>query len=173
MPTKLEMPDERDETGQGRRRDRRGQASSAPGGPERGPRLQGQAREHQEDRVLRGLLLLEECDRLVAAHDYCPGLRVLLAGADAQPRLAGLDDRVNHVLFAEGSRALIDGRRRARAEAVARAAWRGSAITPVCSIRSAAAYQQADRAGPQVSACIAAAAGSCASWSSSRRNTCS
>jgi peptide/nickel transport system substrate-binding protein len=54
-------------------------------------------------------LLLEECDRLVMAHDYGRAfeccLRVYLRNAG----WPGLDDHVNHVLYSEGSRALLDG----------------------------------------------------------------
>ena len=59
--------------------------------------------EYFEDLLLAGVRSPGDGSRLHA------GVRVLPASADAQPRLAGLDDRVNRVLFAEGSKALIDG----------------------------------------------------------------
>jgi len=54
-------------------------------------------------------LLLLECDRLVPAHDYARAFECCLRIQTRNPGWRGLDDRVNHVLFAEGSQALIGG----------------------------------------------------------------
>jgi peptide/nickel transport system substrate-binding protein len=54
-------------------------------------------------------MLLEESDRLVTVHDYSRAFECCLRIQTRNPGWAGLADRVNHVLFAEGSRALLDG----------------------------------------------------------------
>ena len=54
-------------------------------------------------------LLLEECDRLVMLHDYTRAFECCLRVQTRNPGWPGLDDHVNRVLFAEGSKALIDG----------------------------------------------------------------
>ena len=54
-------------------------------------------------------LLLQECDRLVMAHDYARAFECCLRVQTRNPGWPGLDDHVNRVLFAEGSRTLIDG----------------------------------------------------------------
>ena len=93
----------------GRRGERRGQAPSAARRAQRGPSTSRSSAtnikkiEYFEDLLAGGVRSAGDGARL------CPGLRVLPAGADAQPGLAGLDDHVNRVLFAEGSKALIDG----------------------------------------------------------------
>ena len=48
-------------------------------------------------------MLLEECDRLVTKHDYSRAFECCLRIQIRNPGWAGLADRVNHVLFAEGS----------------------------------------------------------------------
>jgi peptide/nickel transport system substrate-binding protein len=53
--------------------------------------------------------LLQECDRLVLARDYARAFECCLRVQTRNPGWRGLDDRVNHVLFAEGSQALIAG----------------------------------------------------------------
>jgi peptide/nickel transport system substrate-binding protein len=54
-------------------------------------------------------LLLLECDRLVTLHDYARAFECCLRVQTRNPGWKGLDDRVNHVLFAEGRQALIAG----------------------------------------------------------------
>ncbi len=54
-------------------------------------------------------LLLEEAHRLVMAHDYARAFECCLRVQTRNPKWAGLDDHVNHVLFREGSQALLDG----------------------------------------------------------------
>jgi peptide/nickel transport system substrate-binding protein len=54
-------------------------------------------------------MLLEECDRLAAVHDYTRAFECCLRVQTRNPGWNGLFDRVNRVLFAEGSKALIDG----------------------------------------------------------------
>ena len=54
-------------------------------------------------------MLLEECDRLVALHDYTRAFECCLRVETRNPGWNGLFDHVNRVLFAEGSKALIDG----------------------------------------------------------------
>ena len=54
-------------------------------------------------------MLLDECDRLVALHDYTRAFECCLRVQSRNPGWAGLFDRVNRVLFEEGSKALIDG----------------------------------------------------------------
>jgi peptide/nickel transport system substrate-binding protein len=54
-------------------------------------------------------MLLDDCDRLVMAHDYSRAFECCLRVQARNPGWPGLDDHVNRVLFAEGSRALIDG----------------------------------------------------------------
>jgi peptide/nickel transport system substrate-binding protein len=54
-------------------------------------------------------ILLQECDRLVMAHDYARAFECCLRVQTRNPGWSGLNDRVNRVLFAEGSRALIEG----------------------------------------------------------------
>ena len=54
-------------------------------------------------------LLLNECDRLVMAHDYARAFECCLRVQVRNAGWPGLDDHVNRVLFAEGGRALIDG----------------------------------------------------------------
>jgi peptide/nickel transport system substrate-binding protein len=54
-------------------------------------------------------LLLLECDRLVPLHDYARAFECCLRVQMRNPGWKGLDERVNRVLFAEGSQALIDG----------------------------------------------------------------
>ena len=108
VKTKLEMPGQEKEVDAERSAGRRGQAASAARRRQGSCRLQGEADEHQEDRVFRGHAArgVRSPGRAARLH---AGVRVLPAGADPQPRLAGLFDRVNRVLFAEGSKALIDG----------------------------------------------------------------
>jgi len=53
--------------------------------------------------------LLLECDRLVGVHEYARAFECCLRVQTRNPGWRGLDDRVNHVLFAEGSQALIGG----------------------------------------------------------------
>ncbi len=54
-------------------------------------------------------MLLLECDRLVLAHDYSRAFECCLRIQTRNPGWKGLADRVNQVLYSEGSRALIDG----------------------------------------------------------------
>ncbi len=54
-------------------------------------------------------MLLEECDRLVTLHDYARAFECCLRIQTRNPGWNGLADRINKVLFAEGSRALLDG----------------------------------------------------------------
>ncbi len=54
-------------------------------------------------------MLLLECDRLVLTHDYSRAFECCLRVQTRNPGWKGLADRVNSVLFGEGSRALIDG----------------------------------------------------------------
>ena len=80
--------------------------------------LQGGAKEIVDFKVKRTSIkkieyfedmLLEECDRLVAVHDYTRAFECCLRVEIRNPGWNGLFDRVNRVLFAEGSKALIDG----------------------------------------------------------------
>jgi peptide/nickel transport system substrate-binding protein len=80
--------------------------------------LQGGAKEVVDFKVKRASIkkieyfedmLLEECDRLVALHDYTRAFECCLRVQTRNPGWAGLFDRVNRVLFDEGSKALIDG----------------------------------------------------------------
>ncbi len=54
-------------------------------------------------------MLLEEADRLVLARDFSRAFECCLRVKNRNPSWPGLDDHVNRVLFAEGSRALMDG----------------------------------------------------------------
>src|SRR5947209_14723715 len=54
-------------------------------------------------------LLLQEADRLVLARDYARAFECCLRVRTRSPGWAGLDEHANRILFAEGSRALIDG----------------------------------------------------------------
>jgi peptide/nickel transport system substrate-binding protein len=54
-------------------------------------------------------MLLTECDRLVLARDFSRAFECCLRVQTRNPGWKGLADRVNSVLFAEGSRALIEG----------------------------------------------------------------
>jgi peptide/nickel transport system substrate-binding protein len=54
-------------------------------------------------------LLLAECDRLVMAHDYARAFECCLRVQGRYPGWQGLEDRVNRVLFTEGTAALIAG----------------------------------------------------------------
>ncbi len=54
-------------------------------------------------------LLLAESDRLVPLHDYNRAFECCLRVRTRNPAWAGLDDHVNRILFAEGSKALLDG----------------------------------------------------------------
>jgi peptide/nickel transport system substrate-binding protein len=54
-------------------------------------------------------LLLQEADRLVLARDFARAFECCLRVRTRNPGWAGLDEHVNRVLFAEGSRALLDG----------------------------------------------------------------
>ena len=54
-------------------------------------------------------MLLAECDRLILAHDFTRAFECCLRVETRNPGWKGLADRVNHLLFAEGTRALIDG----------------------------------------------------------------
>ncbi len=54
-------------------------------------------------------MLLEESDRLAAAHDYARAFECCLRVQMRNPGWKGLDDRVNNVLFAEGRKALQVG----------------------------------------------------------------
>jgi peptide/nickel transport system substrate-binding protein len=54
-------------------------------------------------------VLLQECARLLAAHDYARAFECCLRVQTRNPGWRGLGDAVNHVLFAEGSQALIAG----------------------------------------------------------------
>ena len=80
--------------------------------------LQGGAKEIVDFKVKRASIkkieyfedmLLEECDRLVALHDYTRAFECCLRVQTRNPGWHGLYDHVNRVLFAEGSKALIDG----------------------------------------------------------------
>ncbi len=53
--------------------------------------------------------LLRECDRLIMTHDYARAFECCLRVQNRRSGWQGLDDRVNRVLFAEGSAALIEG----------------------------------------------------------------
>ena len=54
-------------------------------------------------------LLLAESDRLMQAHDYDRAFECCLRVRTRNPAWTGLDDHVNHILFSEGSKALLDG----------------------------------------------------------------
>jgi peptide/nickel transport system substrate-binding protein len=54
-------------------------------------------------------MLLLECDRLILARDFTRAFECCLRVETRNPGWNGLADRVNHVLFAEGTRALIEG----------------------------------------------------------------
>ena len=54
-------------------------------------------------------LLLAESDRLVLAHGFDRAFECCLRVRTRNPTWTGLDDHVNHVLFSEGSKALLDG----------------------------------------------------------------
>jgi len=54
-------------------------------------------------------MLLLECDRLVLARDFSRAFECCLRVQTRNPGWKGLDDRVNSVLFGEGTRALIEG----------------------------------------------------------------
>jgi peptide/nickel transport system substrate-binding protein len=54
-------------------------------------------------------MLLNDCDRLVMAHDHARAFECCLRVQARNSGWPGLDDHVNRVLFAEGSRALIEG----------------------------------------------------------------
>jgi peptide/nickel transport system substrate-binding protein len=54
-------------------------------------------------------MLMAECDRLVVLHDYTRAFECCLRVENRNPGWQGLADHVNGVLFAEGSKALIDG----------------------------------------------------------------
>ena len=80
--------------------------------------LQGGAKEVVDFKVKRASIkkveyfedmLLEECDRLVALHDYSRAFECCLRVETRNPGWKGLSDHVNGVLFAEGRKALIDG----------------------------------------------------------------
>jgi peptide/nickel transport system substrate-binding protein len=80
--------------------------------------LQGAVREIVDFKVKRASIkkveyfedfLLEECDRLVALHDYTRAFECCLRVQTRNPGWNGLFDRVNNVLFREASKALIDG----------------------------------------------------------------
>jgi peptide/nickel transport system substrate-binding protein len=80
--------------------------------------LQGAANEVRDFKVKRANikkieyfedLLLAECDRRVAMHDYSRAFECCLRAQMRNPGWPGIDDHVNGVLFAEGSRALLDG----------------------------------------------------------------
>ena len=106
--------------------------------------LQGGANEVRDFKVKRASIkkieyfedmLLEECDRLVTAHDYSRAFECCLRVKTRNPGWAGLADRVNHVLFAEGSKACSTATASAGSGCCA-SCWRESAITRGCSIRS-------------------------------------
>jgi peptide/nickel transport system substrate-binding protein len=54
-------------------------------------------------------MLLSECDRLVLAREFSRAFECCLRVQTRNPGWKGLADRVNSVLFAEGTRALIEG----------------------------------------------------------------
>ncbi len=54
-------------------------------------------------------MLLSECDQLILARDFARTFECCLRVETRTPGWKGLADRVNAVLFAEGSRALIEG----------------------------------------------------------------
>jgi peptide/nickel transport system substrate-binding protein len=54
-------------------------------------------------------LLLQESDRLVLAHDYSRAFDCCLRVQARNPAWSGLDEHVDRILYAEGSRALLDG----------------------------------------------------------------
>lgn len=54
-------------------------------------------------------LLLAEGDRWLLARNYTKAFECFLRVQTREPGWAGLDDRVNHLLFEEGSAALLDG----------------------------------------------------------------
>ncbi len=54
-------------------------------------------------------LLLEECDHLIAIHEYTKAFECCLRVQVRNPGWNGLFDRVNLLLYREGGKALIDG----------------------------------------------------------------
>lgn len=54
-------------------------------------------------------MLLEDVDRLVLARDFAQAFECCLWVKSRDPKWPGVEDRVNQILFAEGSRALIEG----------------------------------------------------------------
>jgi peptide/nickel transport system substrate-binding protein len=54
-------------------------------------------------------LLLDECARLIPTHDYARAFECCLRVQTRNPGWKGLDEHVNHLLFAEGGQALLDG----------------------------------------------------------------
>ncbi len=108
VPTKIELPGSEKEVG----------PDGVTSDEVRLHLLQGGAKEVRDYKVKRSSIkkieyfedtLLNECDRLVMAHDYARAFECCLRVQSRNPGWPGLDDRVNRVLFAEGSRALIDG----------------------------------------------------------------
>jgi peptide/nickel transport system substrate-binding protein len=80
--------------------------------------LQGSANEVRDFKVKRTSikkieyfeeLLLQEAERLMLARDFARAFECCLRVRLRNPGWAGLDARVDQVLFAEGSRALLDG----------------------------------------------------------------
>jgi len=108
VPTKLELPGARKDV----------DADGVAGDEVRLHLLQGGPNEARDFKVKRSNmkkieyfedLLLQECDRLVMAHDYARAFECCLRVQTRNPFWQGVDDHVNRVLYSEGSRALIDG----------------------------------------------------------------
>ena len=117
------------------------------GGPNEVRDFKVKRAQHQEDRVLRGhvaqgLRTTGDGARLRA------GVRVLLAGADAQPGLAGPRRPRQSCAVRRGKRGLDRGRRRARSAAPGRAAG-AKARLPGPARPDRRGLQQTDRAGAQ------------------------
>ena len=115
------------------------------GGPQRGPRLQGQAVEHQEDRVLRGPAA---GGGRPPGHGprLRPGVRVLPAGQVAKPGLGGPRRPREPRAVRRGASGPDRRRRRARTAAAARAAG-PQARLPRPARPDRRRLRQADRAG--------------------------
>jgi peptide/nickel transport system substrate-binding protein len=108
VPTKIELPGSEKEVGPD------GVASDEV----RLHLLQGGPKEIRDYKIKRSNIkkveyfedmLLNDCDRLVMAHDYARAFECCLRVRARSSGWPGLDDHVNRVLFAEGSGALIEG----------------------------------------------------------------
>ena len=82
------------------------------------------------------------------AHDYARAFECCLRVQTRNPGWPGLVDRVNRVLFAEGSQALIDGDGERGLQAPGRAAG-AKARLPRPARSDRRGLRQADRAGPE------------------------